>query len=300
MKRIKIFLAKPVYYFVAKAVFALGYFRGSFGVQNFLVDFLPLQVCRAKHPIGFTWLISSRDAFRTFVSSCEPFTTKIIMRNFCDLDTFVCVGANRGWYPLLVGTRNRDTKIFAFECNSEIFTELCQNISENSLGIESIRLAVGEKNTEADLFMPLNGNEGMSTLFPVGGGLSRASIVEKVKVTSLDAYFNQKMQDFGKGLILMDIEGSEMKALSGAEKILRECKPSLILEINPEMLQASGSSAFEIFEFLRRLGYEISWIDERGWLELVGANNDLPHLKVLPAHSGANYLFTLGSFQNLH
>ena len=147
--------------------------------------------------------------------------------------------------------------------------------------------------------MPMNGNEGMSTLFPVGGGLSRATVVEKVKVTCLDTYFNQKMQDFGRGLILMDIEGSEMNALVGAEIILRECKPSLILEINPEMLQASGSSATEILEFLRRLGYEINWIDERGRLELVGEDNVLPHLRILPPHSGANYLFTLNSIQTL-
>ena len=292
MNRIKTRLIKSIYFFVAKVIFALGYFRGSFGVQNFLVNFLPLQFGRVKHPIGFTWSISSRDAFRTYISSCEPYTTKIIMSNFQDLDTFICVGANRGWYPLLVGTNNRDTKIFAFECNSKIFEELSENILENNLKVESIPLAVGEKDSQAELFMPLNGNEGMATLFPIGGERSNASVVENVNVTSLDAYLSHHLRDFGRSLILMDIEGSEMKALTGALRILQDCKPTLILEINPEMLQASGSSAIEIFDFLRNLGYQINWIDERGRLESVGPNNFLPHLEVLPPHSGANYLFT--------
>jgi len=194
----------------------------------------------------------------------------------------------------LVGANNRETKIFAFECNSKIFQELSENITENNLEVELIPLAVGEKVSQAELFMPFNGNEGMATLFPIGGEQSNASVVENVNVTSLDTYFSHQLRDFGIGLILMDIEGSEMKALTGALRILQDYKPTLILEINPEMLQASGSSAIEIFEFLRNLGYEINWIDERGQLESVGPSNLLPHIEILPPHSGANYLFTRG------
>jgi FkbM family methyltransferase len=237
-------------------------------------------------------LISSRDAFRTYIQSCEPYTTKLVLSNFQNLDSFICVGANRGWYPLLVGTNNSSTKIYAFECNSRIFDELAENVRENDLNIELAAFAIGEAVSRADLFMPLNGNEGMATLFPVGGARSNASMVESVSVTSLDAYFNQRVGDFGRGLILMDIEGSEMKALNGALGILQEYQPSIILEINPVMLEASGSSATEIFEFLRKLDYEINWIDERGRLEPVGMDNKPPHLRILPPGSGANYLFS--------
>jgi len=292
VSKLKVELIKGIYYLVAKVAFVLGYFHGSFAIQNFLVEALPLRLCRAKHPIGFTWLISSRDSLRTFVSSCEPYTTKFILSNFNNLDTFICVGANRGWYPLLMGTNNRNTRIFAFECNSRIFEELMENTAENNLSVEIVGLAVGEKSSSADLFMPLNGNEGMATLFPIGGQDSDASIVENVNITSLDSYFSHKMKDFGRGLILMDIEGGEMQALKGALRILKEHYPSLILEINPEMLDASGSSAIEVFVFLRKLGYAISWIDERGRLETVEIDNKLPHLGILPPHSGANYLFT--------
>jgi FkbM family methyltransferase len=292
MKRLKLELIKGVYQFVAKIFFACGYFPGSFRVHNFLINALPLQLLRAKHPIGFTWLISSRDAFRTYISSCEPYTTKVIIENFKYVDTFVCVGANRGWYPLVVGYKNRDTKVYAFECNSRIFRELAENVRQNSLNIELSQLAVGEKISNAKLFMPLDGNDGMATLFPIGGEQSSASIIENVNITTLDDYFAYNTKNFGQGLILMDIEGSEMKALSGASKLLREHQPSLILEINPDMLQASGSSAAQIFKFLREMGYQIHWIDERGRLESVGEDNVLPHLEVLPTHTGANYLFT--------
>jgi len=280
-----------LYFLLAKTFYRLGYFQGSSRLQLGISRYLPLRRGRVMHPLGFSWMINSRDALSTFLSSCEAFTTKLILSEALNLDTFICVGANRGWYPLVVGARNKNLRIAAFECNSLIYDELQENVAKNGNQSELYRFAIGDHVTKSDLFMPKNGNSGMSTLYPVGKQRSGASIIERVNVTTLDACLTDSFASFGRMLILMDIEGSEMTALKGAQKLLRDCSPSLILEINPELLDAAGSSASELLLFLREYNFEVYWIDERGHLVRVGKDNKLPHHSVLPPHSGANYLF---------
>jgi len=271
--------------------YSIGYFRGSSKTLMRISRGLPLKVGRVKHPLGFSWMISSRDALHTFLSSCEPFTTKLVSSMAANIDSFICVGANRGWYPLVVGVKSKKIRIESFECNSAIYEELSQNIEQNGIQSELHRLAISDHVGEAILYMPINGNSGMSTLYPVGEQKQNASIVERVNLTTLDAYLFDQVEILGRLIILMDVEGSELKALKGASQLIRNCSPAIILEINADMLKEAGSSSFELLQYLRGLDYEVYWIDERGNLVIVGSNNQLPHLSILPPHTGANYLF---------
>ena len=280
-----------LYFLVAKIFYSVGYFHGSSKILMKISGGLPLKVGRIKHPLGFSWMISSRDALSTYLSSCEPFTTKLVLSRAANIDSFICVGANRGWYPLVVGARSKKVRIVSFECNSSIYEELSQNISDNGNQSELHCFAIGDYVAEADLYMPKNGNEGMSTLYPVGEQRQNASIVERVNVTTLDACLVDKLATFDRLLILMDIEGSEMMALKGASQLMRACSPALILEINADMLDEAGTSSNELLQYLRGYDYEVYWIDERGYLVIVGNDNQLPHLSILPPHTGANYLF---------
>ena len=282
---------KRIYFLVANFFFSLGYFHGSARVQSKIFDSLPLATGPTKHPLGFSWNISSRDALNTYLSSCEAFTTRMVLSQADKLDTFISLGANRGWYPLVVGVKSTKTRIVAFECNSSIFAELNQNISENNNQAELYPFAVGDAVKTADLYMPKISNEGMSTLFPIQSEYRDASIIERVNVTTLDHMLSDSFSIMGRTLILMDIEGSEMMALKGATQLLKNCSPVLILEINPEMLISSGSSTIELLEYLQDFDYEAFWIDERGKLVQVGSDLRLPHLSILPPHAGANYLF---------
>lgn len=252
---------------------------------------LPLSTGFTKHPIGFTWNISTRDALNTYLSSCEAFTTRLVLSQANKIDTFISLGANRGWYPLVAGVKSTKTQIIAFECNSLIFRELSQNISINNNQTELFSFALGDAVKTADLFKPKISNEGMSTLFPVANEIRDATFIERVNVTTLDVTLSDRFAMMGRTLILMDIEGSEMKALKGAKEFLKSCSPALILEINPEMLISSGSSTTELLEYLTDFGYVAFWIDERGKLVQVGSDLELPHLSVLPPHTGANYFF---------
>lgn len=279
-----------LYSLIAKILFQVGYFKGSFRIQAMLSRYLPLKLNRVKHPLGFSWEVGSRESLNTYLASCEPYTTKIILSQADNLDTFICVGANQGWYPLVVGARNIRTRILAFECNSSTFRELCQNISINKNKCELYQLAIGDYDGGANLYIPNKGNQGMSTIYPIGKQVSDFSTIERIVVSTLDTVLLES-RNLGRVLLLMDIEGSEMKALQGAINFLQNYSPIIIIEINPQMLVAADSSVTEVFEYLKNLNYHPYWIDERGQLCRVSTGAQLPHLHTLPPHSGANYLF---------
>lgn len=57
------------------------------------------------------------------------------------------------------------------------------------------------------------------------------------------------------GLIKIDVEGSEMKVLTGSRELLVRHKPMIILSVHPRHLDLMGSSASELFTFASSLGY---------------------------------------------
>jgi FkbM family methyltransferase len=196
---------------------------------------------------------------------------------------------------MLVRSRNITCTIYAFECNSAIHHELCENIQANKTNVALVKKAVGASCGSSVLYLPSGGNEGMSTLFPQLSAKLPASEVEEVEVINLDSYFQDQDPNLGQVLMLFDIEGGEMNALRGSVKLLSSYSPLLILEINEKMLAAAGSSAHDLLTFLADLGYFIYWIDEREKLHLVDHMDKLPHTNVLPVDTGSNYLCTRDS-----
>ena len=81
-------------------------------------------------------------------------------------------------------------------------------------------------------------------------------IQENITLTCLDIFKIQNniaVIDF----IKIDIEGHEMKMLKGAINTLTDDKPTLLIEIDDNMLQHHGSTAKELLDFLYTLDYKI-------------------------------------------
>ena len=50
--------------------------------------------------------------------------------------------------------------------------------------------------------------------------------------------------------VKIDVEGAEVEVIAGAERLLRECRPALVVEVRPEETEA------EVRRRLEALGYE--------------------------------------------
>ena len=282
-----------IYRLISIVYYYIPYFKGSTRVFRSLLNILPLRIGPIKHSLGFEWFIHSRESLWTFLVSCEKMTTKQLIRELKDAQTFICIGANFGWYPLVSSSMYPNVKAFGFECNSAVRSHFEKNVAYNDFPVSIIASAISDQEGKLDLFFPIAGNDGMSTLYPMFESSRQFDFVEKVDCTTLDIYFGNEFSDFGHTVILMDIEGSEMRALLGGIRFFTVLNPVLICEVNSGMLEASGYDHLELFGSLASAGYKAFWIDERGSLIEVKEPKELPHALVLPPGTGANYLFKM-------
>jgi hypothetical protein len=81
-------------------------------------------------------------------------------------------------------------------------------------------------------------------------------------------------------VIKMDIEGAELTALRGMQRILsnKTRRITMFVECNPTALRAAGSSADKLIEVLKSLGFTIHLIDEK-YERLLPLNLDFRSVK---------------------
>ncbi len=223
--------------------------------------------------------------FRGFYELREA---KILKKILNSGDVFVDIGANIGWYTVLVGNIvGSEGKVIAFEPGSNIFAHLNRNVEINNFNnVVTENLAISDSNGE----IVLSGVNGKN-----GGG---ASIVrnsenypdkskETVKMVTFDNYIENHTIDHIK-LLKIDVEGAEMLVLKGMLNTLREGKiENLLIEVTNDHLIKLGSSSKEVFELLAKTGYAISRIEY-----LPFNNYKLTSIKKLGENISGNFLCT--------
>lgn len=167
-------------------------------------------------------------------------------------DLFVDIGANKGYYSLLL--RNNFRRIIAFEPAKSSYEELINNITrfQATDKIAPIKKAVSDRDGQRILYLTRYGKyHGFvaeqlvadSGIAEKGGG----EVVEsqEVDTVSLGSYFaNEKLID----LVKVDVEGAEWDVLKGAEPIISKIKRWII----------------ELHDLGRRKELE-TWFKERGY-----------------------------------
>ena len=179
-------------------------------------------------------------------------------------DVFLDLGANIGYFSLLVASTSPSAKVISFEPVRDLFQKMNDNILLNKIGnVSTINAAVGEINEEKELFVSDPDNAGMSSFHQPENYSGKK---EKVKVVSIDEWFKTSGLP-GVDLVKIDIEGSELAALRGMKEILQTQKPVLIVEINPETLSMFSLKPSDIYDYLKQLHFEGFLILENGRLE---------------------------------
>lgn len=178
-------------------------------------------------------------------------------------DVVVDVGANIGYYTLLMAERAR--LVYAFEPDLTNFEILIKNIKLNGMtNVTAYNFAVGPNHGT----VPLNlctFNSGMHRIYQsewCKGDVVHVSMVPLNNIV--------KHVDF----IKMDIEGSEFGALQGAEDLIKNSRPIMLMEFHPPGIEEYGVNPVKQFNYIRNLGYRISLLGIHGYEDVMDISVD--------------------------
>ncbi len=168
-------------------------------------------------------------------------------------DTFLDVGANHGAFALmacsLVGPEGA---VYAFEPQPELAGLLQACFQANSFWNAGVhQVALSDHAGTTTFYIPVHsGCAGVYRDFS-GKGAHRELAVPLV---TLDEHI-KTLHAPAKLFIKLDVEGSELPFLRGAQDTLRERRPLILMEINPDSAAAAGYKVADLIAQLRELGY---------------------------------------------
>jgi len=150
-----------------------------------------------------------------------------------------------------------------FPGNAELLElSVAENRFVDRVSVE--RAAVGEAAGTAEInFATHTFNSGGAFLLTAGAESLPGHARLAVRVVALDSYPLRRPVSF----IKLDIEGAELLALRGAERLLAEDRPALLCEIHYEQLaRVSRTTPEQLFGYLAGFGYRAHGIDPDGAL----------------------------------
>jgi FkbM family methyltransferase len=151
--------------------------------------------------------------------------------------TVVDVGANIGYYALLFArSAGHSARILCFEPDPENLAELRRNCSANNLRNATVyEKAVGSFDGTVGL------TPGLNSIVA-----NKEAGVLQIPIVKLDTEIQERI-DF----IKIDVEGYELHVLNGAERIIKEHRPILFVEVHPWLLP-EGHTVKELLDLLRK------------------------------------------------
>ncbi len=189
----------------------------------------------------------------------EPAETRFVRAVLRPNDVFVDVGANVGWFTLLASTIVGEMgRIYAFEPRAETGDYLEKTVMLNGLRDQVTVYRYGLADAEGQGFL----NWAKNTDNPGGTFLtdripSEGMEAQPVTFRPLDELRLQRL-DFMK----VDVEGAEMRVFRGAQATLERCRPVILSELSPGMLErGSGAHTDAFFTFFEQIGYRCFTID---------------------------------------
>lgn len=212
------------------------------------------------------------DKFVEFVRNRKPFV-------------FANVGAADGGYASIASHfMGEKAEIFVFEPVPE-FVRTLENFFIGDNRIHIIDKAVSNCNGTMELFATVKQNSNniahsftmdkQQTMFNAEYTSECKTLTHVVETIALDDFFAKKDVD----LMLIDIEGAEVLAIEGMEKLIEKRKTTFFLEVHEPYIQAIRADGMDyINAIFKKNGYKIYWCElaenadytvERGGIRLV-------------------------------
>jgi FkbM family methyltransferase len=210
------------------------------------------------------WLLSGDQYISPAIATgdYESVETAFVRRHVTSGMAVVDIGANLGWFTahlaLLVGGGGR---VDAFEPRSDLMDLLTKTIAENRLtNVTTHNLALADQNSYGQVIWSVHDVNPGGTNLVFSDFAMPGIITQPIIVKTLDTWIPHRV-DF----IKIDVEGSELLVFKGAERILANDRPLILVEINPSnLMRTSGVSATEFGRFVERLKYYLCEIAADG------------------------------------
>ena len=166
----------------------------------------------------------------------EPHVVRSLQEHVVPGSVALDIGAYIGTHAMLMGRlAGPEGRVYAFEPQRKLHRELRRNIDLNGLAnVTALKYAIGaetrivEMNPPKAIAVVAAAGEKMA---PAGaalgeGGVAVGSGGEKVEMRTLDSFGFENVS-----LVKIDVEGFEDEVLAGAERLIRESRPVILIEI---------------------------------------------------------------------
>ena len=177
--------------------------------------------------------------------------------------TFIDIGANEGLYTLFAARRVGPAgRVVSVEPSSRERQNLERNVARNRLAnVTIVPSALAAEAGAARLQIASKMHGGHNTLGGFAHEGTAAVGSEEVNVETLDA-LAQRLALARVDAIKIDVEGAELKVLTGGRNLLTKARPLLLIEANESALRGQGATADALLDLLRTLDYQIHVFSE--------------------------------------
>lgn len=183
----------------------------------------------------------------------EPHVMEAIIDKLAVGGTFLDVGANIGVHAVLAAFRvGSEGNVLAVEASPLTYPVLIQNLASTGCAA-AVGVNVAAWDTPATVaFSHLPHILGGSHVNPSAQEIGQVFTVPCDSLDNLVERAGLERVD----LIKIDVEGSEIRVLQGAQKVLSRFRPAIIVEFNPLTLREYGSSTvLNLYNCVRDSGY---------------------------------------------
>lgn len=193
----------------------------------------------------------------------EPPTAAVFAELIKPGDSVLDVGANAGFFSLLCARlAGAGGRVIAFEPIPSVRANLMANIEINDFRhVQVIPKAVSDAAATLTIYEGPDGHKGISSLRPLESASNKLTI-EAIALDDIAAALGKV------DCIKIDVEGAEMLALLGMEKLVARDRPHFIIEFTDAYLKSFGHTVSQMAEWLLARGYRLYRIEDEGLLPL--------------------------------
>jgi FkbM family methyltransferase len=186
----------------------------------------------------------------------DPALTRLIESTLKPGDVFIDVGAHVGYFTLLAGRRVGPAGVvLSIEPNPVALQQLRKHVERSHLEhVQTAHTACGDSSDPVRLYLHTESNSSMASLSAAN---ATSGVAVEVACTTLDDLC--RAHGLARAhLVKIDVEGAELLVLRGMERILREMRPVIVLELEPHLLSGFGESSASIVTLLNAYDYSVA------------------------------------------